>query len=244
MSIALPDSRVVREEARHIYNDVAQLFKDCLSPDHDVEDVEIGHSYFLIGETESNGESEDDIRIHLANKIIYQVVPILREYLKDGVLGKEAKPKIDAIEEAAKNLGKFDRVGERINLDKGPGWYWVHAESGGHSEPAAARQMVHSLIRHYVDMGGVSSLEELQEAFPDNCSHSGPVVVALDKNDKSSKYLIHQPITLGDGTLAVVRGTWGRGEIYFRRFAERACEFGYEIYENWEADYRHFCRRQ
>ena len=58
-----------------------------LSADYDKEDVCIGHSYFL-----ADG-------VELANKIIYQVVPILREYLKDGVLKKDAKEKILKIEQ-------------------------------------------------------------------------------------------------------------------------------------------------
>ena len=57
-------------------------FETDLSADHDKEDVCIGHSYFL-----ADGVPQ------LANKIIYQVVPILREYLKDGVLMKEAEAK-------------------------------------------------------------------------------------------------------------------------------------------------------
>ena len=65
-----------------------------LSADHDKEDVCIGHSYFL-----ADG-------VELANKIIYQVVPILREYVKDGVLKKEAEENILTIERKAEQMEK------------------------------------------------------------------------------------------------------------------------------------------
>ena len=88
-----PDVSVVENiggaRALEFFQMVDKVF-ECLSADHDKEDVCIGHSYFLADGAE------------LANKIIYQVVPILREYLKDGVLKKEAKMEIDAIEQLAR----------------------------------------------------------------------------------------------------------------------------------------------
>ena len=102
-----PDKSVVESEggvrASEFFKMVDNVFAH-LSADYDKEDVCIGHSYFL-----ADG-------VELANKIIYQVVPILREYLKDGVLKKEAAGEIDAIEEEARKLGKSDGVGERISL--------------------------------------------------------------------------------------------------------------------------------
>ena len=94
----LPDESVVSDSsARGFFKMVDDVFVH-LSADHDKEDVCIGHSYFLASGPE------------LANKIIYQVVPILREYLKDGVLGKEAEAEIDKIEREARKLEKPVRV--------------------------------------------------------------------------------------------------------------------------------------
>ena len=89
----LPDDSVVKNiggaRALEFFEMVDNVFAR-LSADYDKEDVCIGHSYFLAKEGA------------LANKIIYQVVPILREYVKDGVLKKEAKTDIDAIEQLAR----------------------------------------------------------------------------------------------------------------------------------------------
>ena len=51
-----------------------------LSKDFSPDDVQIGHSYFLA----------DSLR-ELEMKIRYEVLPILNEYLKDGVLKESAR---------------------------------------------------------------------------------------------------------------------------------------------------------
>ena len=90
-----PDESIIKDgEAKKFFSRVDEIFSNHLSPDFDADDVRIGHSYFLVAGKE------------LGNRIIYQVVPILREYVKDGVLTKPAKKEIDKIEEDAKNLGK------------------------------------------------------------------------------------------------------------------------------------------
>lgn len=60
---------------------------DCLSPDFRPEDVWIGHSYFL---TDKRGE---EAKQELSIKMKYEVVPLLKEYLKDGILIDEVKVK-------------------------------------------------------------------------------------------------------------------------------------------------------
>ena len=234
----------VREEVQGIYEDVARLFVDFLSPDYDVEDVEIGHSYFLVDENTPNPVSQ------LKNKIIYQVVPILREYLKDGVLGKEAKPKIDAIREAAKDLGKSERVDEAMSdnkMEKGAGvWRWTHVASDTRHEPKnprpnispySLRRMILSLVRHYAMVSGTpQNLKELQDAFPKECAWCHEVALSIedDRVEKSGNYLSDEEaqIALPDGTIAVVCGEWGAtGDARrpFLEFKRRALGLGYEI---------------
>ena len=230
---------IVDDDAKRFFNEVDKLFApEFLSVDYDREDVRIGHSYFL-----ADG-------VALANKIIYQVVPILREYLKDGVLKKAAAGEIDAIEEEARKLGKSDGAGERIRLGdprgwfpNGPlGWFWVHNESGAHSEPASKRQMVLSLVQDFSRRNTINTLEALREAFPDNCVHGTmPIAVALDDESDESRYMTNRPIELGENRMPiVVRGTWGENNAYFGRFVDRAMEFGYQIIVNRRADYWHF----
>ncbi|WP_166521608.1 McrB family protein [Zobellia amurskyensis] len=83
----LPDINVVPDYAKQHFETVASLFtKDYLTSDFKRKDVQIGHSYFMAG-------SEEELDI----KIKYEVVPILKEYVKDGVLLEEAIPEIEKL---------------------------------------------------------------------------------------------------------------------------------------------------
>lgn len=83
----LPDESVVPEFAKQKFNEVSALFsKQFLSTDFKKDDVQIGHSYFM-------AEDENELKI----KIKYEVIPILKEYVKDGVLNNEATPIINTL---------------------------------------------------------------------------------------------------------------------------------------------------
>ena len=94
----LPDENVINDDkAKYFFSLVEDIFRKeskHLPSDSDPNDVRIGHSYFMASGKE------------LSNKILYQVVPILREYVKDGVLMNSAEKEIDKIEEEARKLGK------------------------------------------------------------------------------------------------------------------------------------------
>ena len=88
-----------------IYDDVQGLFDKSeggfLSSDFDADDVCIGHSYFLA----DKARTDDIPSLHqISRKIVRQVVPILREYIKDGVLHQDAESEIKKIKEAAEEL--------------------------------------------------------------------------------------------------------------------------------------------
>ena len=91
-----PDEQIVRDNSDNValdfFNRVNAIFNEHTSPDFDAADVRVGHSYFLATGRE------------LGYKLVYQVVPILREYVKDGVLQESATPEIDEIETDAKKL--------------------------------------------------------------------------------------------------------------------------------------------
>lgn len=75
-----------------LFDAVSKLFVDpvngkaCLSRDFRPDDVGIGHSYFL---------AQDETRLRL--KLDYEIVPILMEYLRDGVLLEGAEEQIAAL---------------------------------------------------------------------------------------------------------------------------------------------------
>lgn len=68
---------------------------DTLSEEYNPEEVWIGHCYFI-----AENESE------LQDKLTYGLLPILREYLRDGVLKSSAKSKIDEIAQHEVSLSK------------------------------------------------------------------------------------------------------------------------------------------
>ena len=97
--------------AKELFNRVSALFKTkengafkYLSPDFDPEDVSIGHSYFMVNEEE---EKKGNVSEILAGKFAYQVLPLLKEYYKDGILVN--KPELEEIEGVGK-IQIHDRI--------------------------------------------------------------------------------------------------------------------------------------
>ena len=90
---AFHQDAALRDTALSKFSDVAALFKGeqaLLSADYRAEDVQPGHSYFLVND-------EDDLN----RRMKYQVGPLLREYVADGVLKTEAIQRIGEIEGGA-----------------------------------------------------------------------------------------------------------------------------------------------
>lgn len=83
------------------YNKVAALFtRNNVSNEFEVEDVQVGHSYFIVEKKDVKPELERDELFKL--KMKYEVLPILYEYVKDGVLigafdGKDIKKYISEL---------------------------------------------------------------------------------------------------------------------------------------------------
>ncbi|WP_205528304.1 AAA family ATPase [Flavobacterium psychrotrophum] len=74
-----------------LFDTVAALFDTNLSPEFEKKDVQLGHSYFIDKSAETDGASTE-IRLE------YEIKPILREYVRDGVLtGEKIKEKIEAL---------------------------------------------------------------------------------------------------------------------------------------------------
>jgi MoxR-like ATPase len=93
----LPSKEPIKEFAQPLFKAVSELFiknfdtidwegpklirtEDSLAADFRPEDVWIGHSYFI---TKVDGEKGKE---ELQMKLTYEILPILKEYLKDGIL--------------------------------------------------------------------------------------------------------------------------------------------------------------
>lgn len=99
----LPDIDVIENEtAKQLYERVSELFvqknegkavnSEYLASDFEFKDVQLGHSYFLLKQG-----AEEEQRAELAMRLKYEIVPILNEYVKDGLLLESAKQKIEEI---------------------------------------------------------------------------------------------------------------------------------------------------
>jgi len=106
----LPDIEPVHPIAHNIFTDISKLFVDnfdeyirskkivpateTLSADFRPEDVWIGHSYFICKKERSDENlNDEDAKPILTNKLKYEVLPILKEYIKDGILQDNEKTK-------------------------------------------------------------------------------------------------------------------------------------------------------
>jgi len=83
------DDEILRNYSLEKFDEVSALFSGNnphLTPDYQASDVQPGHSYFLASD-----------QAGLNRKIRYQVLPLLREYVADGVLGENASRQIQQL---------------------------------------------------------------------------------------------------------------------------------------------------
>ncbi|WP_348811077.1 McrB family protein [Flavobacterium maritimum] len=99
----LPNEDVINSvKGKELFNNVANLFikekdgeivnSDFLASDFDHKEVQLGHSYFLL----QNG-TPDEQKVELEMRLKYEIIPILNEYIKDGLLLETAKVEIEKI---------------------------------------------------------------------------------------------------------------------------------------------------
>lgn len=84
----LPNESVIENEnAKRLFEQVKNLFNEnYLSSEFNRNDVMLGHSYFIV---------KDDNELGI--KLNYEIKPILREYLKDGILVGDAVVEIEKL---------------------------------------------------------------------------------------------------------------------------------------------------
>jgi 5-methylcytosine-specific restriction protein B len=98
----LPDKSVINPGAKKLYEEVIEkLFQpENVSAEFksSINDVKIGHTYFLVKDDEKEKlktSKDEDIETKiLSYKFLYQVVPLIKEYIKDGILIEE---KVEAV---------------------------------------------------------------------------------------------------------------------------------------------------
>ncbi len=90
----------LNEKACKLFESVEKLFKeDYLSPEYRREDVQIGHTYFLV-------DSEEKLK----RRFEYQIIPILKEYYKDGIISFDVGDSTEGF------AGFLNCIAGRINM--------------------------------------------------------------------------------------------------------------------------------
>ena len=75
------------EYAESGFDDTIKLLPaETLSEEYRPEDVWIGHSYFIM-----------DGEYALQDRLLFEIIPLLEEYIRDGVLTSEAQQTIDKL---------------------------------------------------------------------------------------------------------------------------------------------------
>ena len=119
----LPDIKVIREyrsgngaeqlelntQACKLFENVEKLFEeDYLSPEYRKEDVQIGHTYFLV-----------DSKDKLMKRFEYQIIPILKEYYKDGIINFDISDATDGFSGFLNCIaGKINMTSQREDIEK------------------------------------------------------------------------------------------------------------------------------
>lgn len=68
------------EEAQKLYDSIYNIIKTHISDEYHIEDIMVGHSYFL------PKEDNDYVGNYLELSLHYNIIPLLMEYYKDGIL--------------------------------------------------------------------------------------------------------------------------------------------------------------
>ena len=224
-----PDREVVNSNfprAIEIYDMVRELFDAHLSPDFDAEDVRIGHSYFL-----ADGAK-------LGNKIIYQVVPILREYVRDGVLLPESEKVIKEIEERAKKLSAGESETDSSAKNETGGKQYFYWRNGDRSDISVRQRagflIARDFIREEIKKNSDINLEALKEAFAPDGRGSLSKIFRLQSdvaNYKNSYYNKDKELVqLPNGEKICISSGWHDGhKNKWNDFRAKAKEYGYSI---------------
>lgn len=100
----LPSKDVISNvKAQELFEKVRSLFikeideeyqpSEYLASDFDYKDIQIGHSYFML----SGGDEQEQSK-ELRMRLDYEIIPLLREYVKDGLLLETATELINELE--------------------------------------------------------------------------------------------------------------------------------------------------
>lgn len=68
--------------AQTLFDDVKKFITDHRYADMDVDDLMVGHSYFMLNKENEAEENAQEMRM----KMEFEIIPLIKEYIKDGIL--------------------------------------------------------------------------------------------------------------------------------------------------------------
>jgi len=92
-SVPADKNAITYTKSKELFDKVEKIFDEDLSSDFDKNDIMIGHSYFILDKNLAN----DAIDQQLKSRLIFEIQPLLREYVKDGILNLSALNKIKSL---------------------------------------------------------------------------------------------------------------------------------------------------
>ena len=103
------DQIELNAQACKLFENVERLFEEeYLSPEYRKEDVQIGHTYFLV-----------DSKEKLKKRFEYQIIPVLKEYYKDGIIGFDSNDATDGFSGFLNCIaGKINMTSQREDIEK------------------------------------------------------------------------------------------------------------------------------
>ena len=234
------DNRVLK-----IYDDVQNLFRKAegggfLSSDFDAADVRIGHSYFLPRE-----KWADEYLRQISQKIIWQVVPILREYAKDGVLtGDKLEDEIAKIKQAGKDLQDaedlndfHDSLGIPRTLGDIPTgklyFYWHNLNRTRFGVAGVGRTAL-GIIRDFIKQNPYMDLAALQKEFEPIALGQHKRVTLWEENLSNSYFhkVVDRVSLQSSHERIAISAEWGatrNSEPQWKAFKEKMQSYGFSI---------------
>lgn len=103
------DQLELNVQACRLFENVEKIFEEeYISPEYRKEDVQIGHTYFLV-----------DSKDKLMKRFEYQIIPILKEYYKDGIISFDVSDATDGFNGFLNCIaGKINMTSQREDIEK------------------------------------------------------------------------------------------------------------------------------
>ena len=222
-----PDEEIISkhsdadDDSLRDFRQVNLIFDEHTSPDFDAADVRIGHSYFLAKGRE------------LANRIYRQVVPILREYVKDGVLKQDANSAIGQIETTAVATLNKELAGKPMSAATPPAqggslrFYWKNGRDFGFE---GVGRTALGVIKHFIAQNPDMTLEKLIQEF-DSVALGNHKRVLLWQDAPAKRYFPDR-VSLEDGSVVAISKEWGatgQSLPQWDAFKKKMAPHGYSI---------------